>query len=288
MTEAELYSEYKGVYVPKYHSPPESLQYMEGFAFRPDDILIATYPRSGTTWMQEIVPLIISEGDMQPVLSIPSWDRVPWLEGQRAILLNLEQRPSPRYFATHLHYSMMSESFFKVKPKVIYVTRNPKDVFTSSYHYYGMASYLVNPGTTDEFLSKFLDGKVLFGSWFDHVKGWISAQDQDQTMYISYEEMILDLQKSVSKISSFLGKSLSQEVTGKIADDCKFQNMKQNSMSNYSMVPEEFMDQKKSEFLRKGISGDWRNLLTDTQAAHFDAVFKEKMGDVAFKFAWDD
>lgn len=37
--------------------------------------------------------------------------------------------------------------------------RNPKDVFTSSFHYYGMASYLVDPGTADEFLEKFLDGK---------------------------------------------------------------------------------------------------------------------------------
>lgn len=47
MTETDLYSEYKGVYVPKYHSPPESLQYMEGLTFRQDDIVIATYPRSG-------------------------------------------------------------------------------------------------------------------------------------------------------------------------------------------------------------------------------------------------
>lgn len=43
--------------------------------------------------------------------------------------------------------------------QVIYVMRNPKDVFTSSFHYYGMTSFMVQPGLQSEFLQKFLDGK---------------------------------------------------------------------------------------------------------------------------------
>lgn len=43
--------------------------------------------------------------------------------------------------------------------QVIYVIRNPKDVFTSSFHFHEMASFLVNPATQDEFMEKFLDGK---------------------------------------------------------------------------------------------------------------------------------
>jgi len=37
--------------------------------------------------------------------------------------------------------------------------RNPKDVLISSFYYYGMSSFMVNPGTQSEFLQKFLDGK---------------------------------------------------------------------------------------------------------------------------------
>ncbi|KAM9462810.1 sulfotransferase 2B1-like [Clarias gariepinus] len=287
MTEADLYDEYKGVYVPKHLHPADSLKYYEEFTFREDDALIVTYPKSGTTWMQEIVPLIFSEGDLSPVHTIPNWDRVPWLEEHRAKILNLEQRPSPRIFATHFHHYMMNDSYFNVKPKVIYVMRNPKDIFTSSFHYYGMASYLVNPGTADEFLEKFLNGKIMFGSWFDHVKGWLKAKDQENIFYISYEEMIQDLKGCVTKFSQFLGKPLSPEVIDKIAENCLFKNMKQNKMSNYSLVPEEFMDQKKSEFLRKGIAGDWRNLFTEAQTEKFNTVYKEKMKDVVYKFAWD-
>ncbi|XP_053722070.1 sulfotransferase 2B1-like [Synchiropus splendidus] len=287
MTEAELYTVYKGVFVPSHLHPQNSLKYYEEFTFRPDDILIVTYPKSGTTWMQEILPLIMSGGDPASVETLPNWDRVPWMEEMRACVLNLEERPSPRIFATHFHYNMMPKSFFEVRPKVIYVMRNPKDVFTSSFHYYGMASYLVDPGPKAEFLRKFLDGQIMFGSWFDHVKGWLASDNKERVMYISYEEMKMDLKDAVTRMVQFLGKSLEADVIEKIADRCLFHNMKQNKMSNYSLVGREYMDQEKSEFLRKGIVGDWKNLLTVAESEHFDQVFRDKMKDVKYKFLWD-
>ncbi|XP_039991516.1 sulfotransferase 2B1-like [Xiphias gladius] len=166
--------------------------------------------------------------------------------------------------------------------QVIYVMRNPKDVFTSSFHYYAMTSFLVNPGPQNEFFHKFLDGKVMFGSWFDHVKGWLSAADKERVMPISYEELIMDLKDSVARIAQFVEKPLDTEVIEKIADRCLFKNMKQNNMSNYSAVPHEYMDQTKSEFLRKGIAGDWKNQLTVAEVEYFDAVY-----DVKYKFVWD-
>uniref|UniRef100_A0A3P9Q0B8 Sulfotransferase n=1 Tax=Poecilia reticulata TaxID=8081 RepID=A0A3P9Q0B8_POERE len=234
MTEADLYTLYKGVYVPNAIHTPESLKYYEEFTFRPDDVVIVTYPKSGE----------------RPAVILSTLTVVPSLQ-------------------------------------VVYVMRNPKDVFTSAFHYYNITSFLVKPGPQSEFLQKFLTGKVIFGSWFDHVKGWLNAKEELQIMYISYEDMIKDLNDSVSRIAQFLGKPLEPDVLKKIADKCLFKNMKNNPMSNYSVVPQEFMDQTKSQFLRKGVAGDWRNLLTPEEAQHFDAVFKEKMKDVNFKFNWD-
>ncbi|XP_058477137.1 sulfotransferase 2B1-like [Solea solea] len=287
MTEAELYTLYKGMYLPSHLHSPQSLAYFEGFTFRPDDVVIATYPKSGTTWMQEIIPLIMSGGDPAAVESLHNWDRAPWLEEQRASQLNLEERPSPRVLTTHFKYNIMPPSFFEIKPKVIYVMRNPKDVFTSAFHYYGITSYMVKPGSQSEFLHKFLDGKVPFNSWFDHVKDWLNAEDKGHIMYISYEEMKMDLNDSVTRIAQFLEKHLDPEVIEKIAERCLFPNMKLNKMSNYSDVPQEFMDQTKSEFLRKGIAGDWKNQLTAAEAEYFDTVYKDKMKDVKFTFVWD-
>lgn len=31
---------------------------------------------------------------------------------------------------------------------------------------------------------------VAFGSWFDHVKGWLNAEDEEHILTIAYEEMI--------------------------------------------------------------------------------------------------
>ncbi|XP_034427383.1 uncharacterized protein LOC117753415 [Hippoglossus hippoglossus] len=287
MTEADLYTLYKGVYLPSGLHTPHSLQYYDDFTLRHDDIIIVTYPKSGTTWMQEIVPLIMSGGDPASVESLHNWDRVPWLEMYRSSDLNLEKRPSPRMFTTHFHYNMMPPGFFEVKPKVIYVMRNPKDVFTSFLHYSEVASFLVNPGPQREFLHKFLDGKVCYGSWFDHIKGWLNAEDKDRIMYISYEEMIMDLKDSVARIAQYLEKPLGTEVIEKITDRCLFKNMKQNNMSNYSAVPCEILDRTKSEFLRKGITGDWKNQLTVAEAEYFDAVYKDKINDIKYKFVWD-
>ncbi|XP_078019665.1 sulfotransferase 2B1-like isoform X2 [Epinephelus lanceolatus] len=237
--------------------------------------------------MQEIVPLIVSGGDPASVETLPNWDRVPWLEHYRNSSLNLQEKPSPRMFTTHVQYNMMPPSFFEVKPKVINVMRNPKDAFTSLFYYSEMASHWVNPGSQSDFLHKFLDGKVVYGSWFDHVKSWLNAEDKEHIMYISYEEMIMDLKDSVARIAQFLQKSLDTEVIEKIADRCLFKNMKKNNMSNYKSVPREQMDQTKFDFLRKGIVGDWKNQLTVAEAEYFDAVYKDKMKDVQYKFAWE-
>lgn len=53
MTEAELYSVYKDVYLPHAVYSPESLKHYEEFSFRPDDVIIVTYPKSGK-WVSQV------------------------------------------------------------------------------------------------------------------------------------------------------------------------------------------------------------------------------------------
>ncbi|XP_051888797.1 sulfotransferase 2B1-like [Pristis pectinata] len=284
---SELNVEYEGLLFPKHVSSQESLRYArEDFQVRDDDVFIVTYPKSGTTWMQEILPLIYSNGDLTPVLTIQNWQRVPWLEHIHSRVL-LEERPSPRLITTHFQAHMFPKTFFKSKAKVIYMGRNPRDALVSSFHYHGIASFLEDPGTFDEFIEKFLEGRVMYGSWFDHIKSWWPAKDQDNFLFLTYEEMLQDTRSTLVKLGEFLGKQLSDDVIETIANQSKFNNMKQNNMSNYSFVPTEMINQKETSFFRKGIAGDWKNHFTPAQTERFNSVYAQKMKGLNFPYYKD-
>ncbi|XP_070822534.1 sulfotransferase family 2, cytosolic sulfotransferase 3 isoform X2 [Chaetodon trifascialis] len=279
------YIQYRGIDLPPVAHSMESLEYAQNFSVEDTDVFAVTYPKSGTIWMQEILPLVLNGGDLTPIHTIPNWDRVPWLEEKRLAMV-VDQLTSPRALVTHFPYHLMPPSFHASKAKVVYVMRNPKDVMVSSYYFHQMAGFLNDPGTFDEFMAKFLEGKVLFGKWTDHVKSWRHTELGDRIMYITYEEMVQDLPAALRSLSDFLGSNLSEEVIQKIAEHCSFKTMKVNSMSNFSLVPKVLMDSDKSPFLRKGVVGDWKNHFSSEQLARFTSVIRQELENESFPLPW--
>ncbi|MEQ2314785.1 hypothetical protein AMECASPLE_015665 [Ameca splendens] len=150
--------EYRGLLLPPVGHTAESLEFAQNFSVEDSDVFIVTYPKSGTTWMQEILPLVLNGGDLTPVHTVVNWDRVPWLEETRLAKI-VDKLTSPRALVTHFPYSFMPPSFYTSKAKVINVIRNPKDVLVSSYYFHQMANFLEDPGSFDEFMDKFLEGR---------------------------------------------------------------------------------------------------------------------------------
>ncbi|TNN36698.1 Sulfotransferase family cytosolic 2B member 1 [Liparis tanakae] len=300
MSSEDLYLRHHGLLLPRETHCAQSLRFAQEFKFRDDDVMVATYPKSGTTWMQEILPLVLNGADLTPIHTVPNWDRVPWLEEKRLALV-VDQLTSPRGMVTHLPFHLMPPSFHASKAKVIYVMRNPKDVAVSSYHFHKMAQFLETPATFDEFLERFLQGKVMFGKWSDHVKSWRRSGLGGRILFITYEEMVQgwpvavelceddrlllyvnvplfqDLGAAVGRVSEFLGCELSEEATQRIVEHCSFGTMKNNRMSNFSLVPKVYMDHDTSPFLRKGIVGDWKNHFGPEQLASFSSVIRKEM-----------
>ncbi|XP_068097170.1 sulfotransferase 2B1-like [Hyperolius riggenbachi] len=275
------YVEYEGIRVPGegYHTL-ESLTFAtKEFQVRDDDVFNVTFPKSGTTWMQEILSLIYSNGDPTTIKTEFSWDRVPWIEQHRG-RSDLEHRPSPRLITTHLPRYLIPPSFNNTKAKVIYTIRNPKDVCVSLYHFSLMASFLEKHEEFQDFIPLFLSNKILFGSWFDHVKGWLTMKDQPNFLLLSYDNMVKDLRGNVVKICKFLGKELDDAAIDSVVEHSSFQAMKDNVMSNYSVVPNEIFDKARGSFIRKGVSGDHKNYFTPAQEEEFDRIYNESMKDV--------
>ncbi|CAH7235278.1 Sult1c2 [Phodopus roborovskii] len=172
---------------------------IQTFKAKPDDLLICTYPKSGTTWIQEIVDMIEHNGDVEKCQRALIQHRHPFIEWARppqpSGVDKANEMPAPRTLKTHLPTQLLPPSFWTSNCKFIYVARNAKDCMVSYYHFYRMSQVLPDPGTWDEFFEIFINGKVNWGSWFDHVRGWWEIRDRQQILFLFYEDM-----KRVSKL----------------------------------------------------------------------------------------
>uniref|UniRef100_A0A8D2KSW6 Sulfotransferase n=1 Tax=Varanus komodoensis TaxID=61221 RepID=A0A8D2KSW6_VARKO len=218
-----------------------------GFQARPDDVLISTYPKAGTTWMQEIVDMLQHEGDLQKCARAPIYQRIPFIE------------------------------YFRHYPIIIYVARNIKDNAVSYFHFHRMDHFLPEPGEWNQFLENFIAGKVAWGSWFDHVRGWWEAKDRHPILYLLYEDMKENPSREIQKVAKFLGLELPELVLNKIVQHTDFKCMKANPMANYSTMPPVIMDHGISPFLRKGTVGDWKEHFTVAQSERLDDIYAREM-----------
>ncbi|MEE6516142.1 hypothetical protein FKM82_025380 [Ascaphus truei] len=147
-----------------------------------------------------------------------------------------------------------------------------------------MAIVHPEPGTWEEFLQTFMAGGVAFGSWSAHVKGYWEMRQQQDILYLFYEDMLEEPRREIRKVAKFLGKDLSEEVLEKIHQRTTFKAMKENPMTNYTTVPSDVMDQSISPFMRKGVCGDWKNHFSVSQNEKFDEYYQQEMSDTDLSF----
>ncbi|XP_058029337.1 amine sulfotransferase-like [Ahaetulla prasina] len=284
-SEMDLYL-HKGCYFFRVLSSPENIDSLESFEIRDDDTFIITYPKSGTVWTQNIVSLILYEGHRDGTENISLIDRAPWLE-YNIYHVDLPSRPSPRVISSHLPYYLVPKGLRNKRAKIIYVFRNPKDVLVSSYHFYKILTIMETSKEFDVYFKKFLAGKVPSSLWLDHIEGWYTHKGDFNILFLSYEEMKKDLRSSLLKICNFLGRKLTEKEVDVVVDKATFDSMKADSRTNYAVMNPTLTESSKGVFLRKGIVGDWKNLMTVAQSERFDRVFKERMEKLPFRFCWD-
>ncbi|KAM8926929.1 sulfotransferase 2B1-like isoform 1-T1 [Pelodytes ibericus] len=284
---AEDNFKYKGIPFTRNVHSEEFLNYAENeFTVFDDDIFNITYPKSGTNWMIEILNLIKHKGDANLTNLVPIFLRSPWYETIPA-KEQIDALTHPRILSSHLPHQLFAKSFFPSKAKIIYTIRDPKDICVSSFHFAKIFRAYNGPENFQQHLEEFLQGKVSYGSWFDHVKGWLEMKDDSRFFFITYEELLKDLRGCVVRICKFLGQELEDEAIDSVVKHSTFQTMKDNKMSNWTLVPSDIMDHSKGSILRKGTSGDWKNHFTVTQNEYFDKIYEEKMKDFNSSFVWE-
>ncbi|XP_032093355.1 sulfotransferase 1C2-like isoform X2 [Thamnophis elegans] len=266
-----------------------NLELLRNFKAQPDDLLICTYPKAGTTWVQEIVDMVQHGGDKQKCARAPIYERIPFIDlfPMKPISSGLEMAeamPSPRTLKSHLPVQLLPPSFWEQNCKIIYVARNIKDTIVSYFHFHRMNQAMPKPGNWDQFLENFLTGQIAWGSWFEHVRGWWEAKEHHPILYLFYEDIKEDPTREIQKIAHFLNFELPDPLLKEIVEHTKFETMKSNPMANYLTLPAFVMNQSLSPFMRKGIVGNWKEHFTVAQNEKIDEITSQLLADSGLVF----
>lgn len=224
-------------------------------------LFIASYPKSGTTWTQAIVFHILSDGKL-PLdhisLYSPFYEMSKtWHDAGDNIASKYSENHEIlgwRVFNTHLLYSMLP---IGDSVRHIYVYRNCRDVAISFFHH--LSNQVGDGGVScslRQFLVDWCDGNILFGSWANHLRGWlteINVVSSKNILLLRYEDMKLDLRSAISRISKFLDHNVSSARLDELTLLASFDNMK-SSKHLYHPISVEW--KQGFEFLRKGEIGD--------------------------------
>ncbi|KAL6190192.1 hypothetical protein ACLB2K_036590 [Fragaria x ananassa] len=134
--------QYQGFWYPTMRIP-RILATQKHFQAHDTDILLATTPKSGTTWLKAILFALVKrvhyhphpQNMDHPLLTNNSHPLVPFLENKQQSgenqIPDANSNAPPRLFSTHLPLAHLPQSIKDSACKVIYLCRNPKDIVVS-------------------------------------------------------------------------------------------------------------------------------------------------------------
>lgn len=263
------------------------IESIKGLDIRDDDVYLATFPKSGTHWVWEIL-VMLRRGT-------PEYELNP----KEAVFLDfkgpdvIDKVPSPRVLNCHFPCKLTPRGVFEKSIKIVHVQRNPKDVFVSSFFHH---KHFGNRPFTSNFQEYFPTcigsyGIHHFYPWFRYVKEWerFSKKNPKQILNLFYEDLKEDPVREIKKINEFLGTSRSDDLIKQIAEACDFQNLKKADAEikvKDDVMKDMARDKKSSLMYRKGQVGDWKNHFTVEQNEEMDEWLEENLVDTDLKFRY--
>ena len=262
------------------------------FAFRDDDVIVATYAKSGTTWTQQIVGQLVFEG----AEDVPIHDISPWLDlrimppdtGEK-----LEAQQHRRIIKTHLPLDALN---FSPKAKYIYIGRDGRDVVWSFYNHHLNANQLWydalngTPGLVGEpierpdpdvrqYFHRWLeeDGYPIWSYW-ENIRTWWEARNVPNILLVHFADLKADLEGEMRRIASFLGCDIPEVRWPTIIEHCSFDYMKAHA-ANVAPLGGAIFEGGAGVFINKGVNGRWRDLLTAEDIANYESKARQELGD---------
>lgn len=273
------------------------------FSQRTDDVIITTPSKSGTTWMQTIVGMLLRQTtDLPPMGTISPWiDMLIRSEAEAFGLL--EAQTTRRFMKTHTPFDGLPYN-----PGVTYIAviRHPLDVALSDRdhglnmkreetealresiagHYEPPDGQEDPPEEPAPFLRWFIDndrpptgsGPNGLDDYCQQVRTYWDARDKPNLHLFHYADMWHDLDAEMRRVAGALGVAVDEAMWPRYVDAATLKSMRGRAAQ---AAPDAHLDIWKSpeEFFHAGGTRDWAQLLTPAEIDHFDARLRDLAGD---------
>jgi aryl sulfotransferase len=263
------------------------------FAFRDDDIIIGTYAKSGTTWMQQIISQLLFAGEA----GLEVADMSPWLDlrvpPKEVKLPEVEAQTHRRFIKTHLPVDAL---VFSPKAKYLYIGRDGRDVVWSMYNHHlnGNAAWYgaLNdtpgrvgppieppPDSVHQYFHDWLarDGHPFWPFW-ENIRTWWATRDLPNVQLVHFADLKADMPAQIRRIAAFLDIPIDESKWDQIVEHCTFEYMKANATKSVPLGGA-FWDGGAQTFVHRGTNGRWRDTLTDDDCAAYEARARAELGD---------
>ncbi|EMP33995.1 Sulfotransferase 4A1 [Chelonia mydas] len=144
----------------------------------------------------------------------------PFCRGKMEEIANFPELTSPRLIKSHLPYRFLPSDLHNGDSKVIYMARNPKDLVVSYYQFHRSLRTMSYRGTFQEFCRRFMNDKLGYGSWFEHVQEFWEHHTDSNVLFLKYEDMHKDLATMVEQLVRFLGVSYDKAQLESMVEHC--------------------------------------------------------------------
>lgn len=249
-------------------------------------VLIASYPKSGTTWTQNIVVQLLAKknrvqfshiSEFAPFYEVDKhWETVVSSDGSESLCIKQKFRENHcllgrRVFNTHLRWNMLphGENY-----KHIYVCRRGKDVAMSFYQHLSNQIEDNFEGSFHEFVEEWCSGTLPYGKWTTHVEEWYAASQHSENniCMLYYEDMLEDLPTALKKLASYLSIDISEAELAELVPKLTFDGMKAE-LSKFQPVSVQWKDG--FQFLRHGVIGDGSSAFQAAEMNAFERMVSE-------------
>ena len=258
------------------------------YIYREKDVIVTTYPKSGTTWMKQIAVQIgyLGDGEYKHIDDVVPWpDKLVPQEGPE---LNDISGLSDSPTGIHVIKSHLEAQYIPCDTgvKCICVIRDPKDTLVSVVHFEnGFNSLLFNHTVpVEEWVAAFQTDRFVYQPWALLTDSWWKLRDRKNVMIMFYEEMKKDPQRTVNQVAEFLDVKLTRHQLDKVLDKSSFSYMKAND----DMFAPPAWDAGRVPMVRSGKSGNAKELLSSAAQTQIDEFCIRELDKLGSDFPYKD